>query len=31
VGDTPQQFGALIQAESRKWGDIVKKANIRVE
>jgi tripartite-type tricarboxylate transporter receptor subunit TctC len=31
VGNTPQQFGELIQAESRKWGDIVKKANIRVE
>jgi len=31
VGNTPQQFGALIQAESRKWGEIVQKANIRVE
>jgi tripartite-type tricarboxylate transporter receptor subunit TctC len=31
VGNTPRQFGALIEAESRKWGDIVKKANIRVE
>jgi tripartite-type tricarboxylate transporter receptor subunit TctC len=31
VGDTPAQFGAVIEAESRKWGDIVKKANIRVE
>ena len=31
VGNTPQQFGALIQSESRKWGDIVKKANIKVE
>jgi tripartite-type tricarboxylate transporter receptor subunit TctC len=31
VGDTPQEFGAVIQAESRKWGDIVKKANIHVD
>jgi tripartite-type tricarboxylate transporter receptor subunit TctC len=31
VGDTPQQFGALIQSESRKWGDIVKRANVHVE
>jgi tripartite-type tricarboxylate transporter receptor subunit TctC len=29
VGDTPQQFDALIKAESRKWGDIVHKANIK--
>ena len=31
VGDTPKEFGAVIQAESRKWGDIVKKANIHVD
>ena len=31
VGNTPQQFEALIQAESRKWGEIVRKANIRAE
>ncbi len=31
VGDTPAEFGKVIQSESRKWGDIVKKANIRVE
>jgi len=31
VGDTPQEFGAVIAAESRKWGDIVKKANIHVD
>ncbi|HET7402899.1 MAG TPA: tripartite tricarboxylate transporter substrate binding protein [Usitatibacter sp.] len=29
VGDTPQQFDALIRAESRKWGDIVRKAHIQ--
>ena len=31
VGDTPQQFEALIRAESRKWGDIVQRAGIKVE
>ncbi|HZZ94936.1 MAG TPA: tripartite tricarboxylate transporter substrate binding protein [Usitatibacter sp.] len=31
VGDTPAQFGAVIQAESLKWGGIVKKAGVRVE
>jgi tripartite-type tricarboxylate transporter receptor subunit TctC len=31
VGDTPEQFGAVIRAESRKWGDIVKKANIQAQ
>jgi tripartite-type tricarboxylate transporter receptor subunit TctC len=31
VGDTPAEFGKVIQSESRKWGDIVKKANIHVE
>ena len=31
VGDTPEQFGAVIASESRKWGDIVKKANIQAQ
>jgi len=31
VGDTPQEFGAVIAAESRKWGDIVKKAGITAQ
>ena len=31
VGDTPEQFGEVIKAESRKWGDIVKKANIHAQ
>jgi tripartite-type tricarboxylate transporter receptor subunit TctC len=31
VGDTPAEFAQVIQSESRKWGDIVKKANIHVE
>ena len=29
VGNTPQQFGALIESETRKWTDIVRKANIK--
>jgi len=28
VGNTPEAFDALIKAESRKWTDIVRKANI---
>jgi tripartite-type tricarboxylate transporter receptor subunit TctC len=31
VGDTPGEFAAVIKAESAKWGDIVRKANIRIE
>ncbi len=29
VGNTPEVFDALIKSETRKWGDIVKKANIK--
>ena len=31
VGNTPEAFDALIRAESRKWGDIVRKANIQTQ
>ena len=31
VGNTPEQFGAMIQAESRKWGDIVRRAGIKAQ
>ena len=31
VGSTPEAFAATIKAETRKWGDIVRKANITVE
>jgi len=31
VGSTPDAFAAMIKAETRKWGDIVHKANITVE
>jgi len=30
VGDTPEQFEAVIRAESAKWGDIVRRAHIQV-
>ena len=29
VGNTPEEFEALIRAESQKWGDIVRKAGIK--
>ena len=29
VGNTPEAFDALINAESRKWIDIVRRANIQ--
>ena len=29
VGNTPEAFDALIKTESRKWMDIVRKANIQ--
>jgi tripartite-type tricarboxylate transporter receptor subunit TctC len=28
VGDTPEEFSALIRAERRKWGEIIRAANI---
>jgi tripartite-type tricarboxylate transporter receptor subunit TctC len=31
VGNTPEQFGTAIQAESRKWGDIVRRAGIKAQ
>jgi tripartite-type tricarboxylate transporter receptor subunit TctC len=31
VGNTPDEFAAMIKAETRKWGDIVRKANITVD
>jgi tripartite-type tricarboxylate transporter receptor subunit TctC len=29
MGNTPEQFEKLIASESRKWSDIVRKANIQ--
>lgn len=31
VGDTPEQFGAYISAEMKKWGAVVKSANIKAD
>ena len=31
VGDTPEQFGAYIAVEMRKWGAIVKSVNIKAD
>ena len=31
VGSTPEAFDAMIKSETKKWGDIVRKANIKVE
>ncbi|MBB3179310.1 tripartite tricarboxylate transporter substrate binding protein [Variovorax sp. Sphag1AA] len=31
VGGTPEQFDAFIQSEAKRWADVVKKADIRLE
>jgi tripartite-type tricarboxylate transporter receptor subunit TctC len=31
IGGSPEAFGAYIRAEFDKWGDVVRKANIRME
>ena len=31
LGGTPEEFGALIRAESQKWGDIIRKSGIKPE
>ncbi len=31
IGDSPEEFAAYIRAEHAKWGDVVKRANIRLE
>jgi tripartite-type tricarboxylate transporter receptor subunit TctC len=31
IGDTPEQFAAFMRAESAKWAQVVKKANIRLD
>jgi tripartite-type tricarboxylate transporter receptor subunit TctC len=31
VGSTPEEFGAFMRAETRKWGQLVNKANIRAD
>ena len=31
VGGTPEEFGALIKAESDKWAPVIKSANIKID
>jgi tripartite-type tricarboxylate transporter receptor subunit TctC len=31
VGNTPEQFGAAMRADSEKWGRLIREANIRAE
>jgi tripartite-type tricarboxylate transporter receptor subunit TctC len=31
AGDTPEHFRAFIDAESRKWADVIKKPGIAAE
>ena len=31
ISDTPQEFAKLIEAERKKWGEIIRAANIRAE
>jgi len=31
AGGTPEQFGAFMKAETRKWGEVIKRQNIKVE
>ncbi len=30
-GGTPEQFGALIASDSKKWGDVIKRAGIKLQ
>ena len=31
VGNSPEEFGAAMRAESAQWAEIIKAANIRAE
>jgi tripartite-type tricarboxylate transporter receptor subunit TctC len=31
VGNTPEQFSAILRADYQKWGDVIRKAGIRVD
>jgi tripartite-type tricarboxylate transporter receptor subunit TctC len=31
IGNTPEQFGAVLRADSEKWGSLIREANIRAE
>jgi tripartite-type tricarboxylate transporter receptor subunit TctC len=31
IGNTPDEFGAIMRNDSEKWGKLIKEANIRAE
>jgi tripartite-type tricarboxylate transporter receptor subunit TctC len=31
VGDTPEQFGAVIRADLARWSKVIKSAGVKVE
>jgi tripartite-type tricarboxylate transporter receptor subunit TctC len=31
VGNTPEEFAAVIKSEQAKWGKVIREANIRIE
>jgi tripartite-type tricarboxylate transporter receptor subunit TctC len=31
VADTPEEFGAYIRSEIVRWGDIIRRSNLKVE
>jgi len=31
VADTPEEFGAYIRSEIGRWGDIIRRSNLKVE
>jgi hypothetical protein len=31
IGNTPEQFGAAMRADSEKWGRLIREADIRAE
>jgi tripartite-type tricarboxylate transporter receptor subunit TctC len=31
VADTPDEFGAYIRSETARWGDIIRRSNLKVE
>ena len=31
LGSTPQEYGAYIQSEIKRWGEVVKDANVKLD
>jgi tripartite-type tricarboxylate transporter receptor subunit TctC len=31
AGGTPEEFGALIASDSKKWGEVIERAGIKLE